>query len=380
MIRHLSERHRVTVASLARSFEEESEGRGLEAYAADILVGRVSEPWQTLKMVSRLPSSTPSSMGYFHSEELKQKIQKACEERAFDLVFVHCSSVAQYATDLEGVPKILDFGDMDSQKWLTYARVRRWPLTMGYWIEGRKLEREERRLASLFDLCTCTTLMELETLRSYRTPADTDWFPNGVDAEYFAPGDSPYDPNLICFVGRMDYYPNQQCMFDFCERIFPLVRKRRPGTKLVIIGASPSAAVRRLADRPGVSVTGSVSDVRPYVRRAALMVAPLAIARGTQNKILEAMAMGVPTVTSELAAKGLDAVPGLHLLTAREPEEYASAIERVLTDPAERDRLARSGRERVLSHHDWRNSMIRMEGIIARCMEKFHAAERRSAS
>src|SRR5207245_2136577 len=105
-------------------------------------------------------------------------------------------------------------------------------------------------------------------------------FPNGVDSDYFAPDATSYDPDALSFVGRMDYYPNQEAMFDFCASIWPRLRERRPALKLVIVGADPSPAVRRLAERPGVTVTGSVPDVRPYVRRSALMVAPLNIARG----------------------------------------------------------------------------------------------------
>ncbi len=380
MIRHLSDQHRVTVASMVRSKAEEAEGRGLQEHVKGLLVSRVSEPWQTVRMMHRLPSKNPSSMGYFYSGDLNRMIRRACDETRFDLIFTHCSSVAQYVEHIHSIPKILDFGDMDSQKWLTYAQVRRWPLSLGYRIEGRKLEREERRLASRFDVCTCTTRMELDTLRSYGAETETDWFPNGVDADYFSPGDSAYDPNLISFIGRMDYYPNQQCMLDFCDRILPSIQSQRAETRLVIVGANPSRSIRRLAERPGVSVTGSVSDVRPYVRKSALMVAPLSIARGTQNKILEAMAMGVPTVTSELAAKGVDAIPGEHLLTGASPQSYVAAILRLLENPDERHRFAEKGRERVLSHHNWHNSMLRMDAIIDGCVRRFHRAQQRPAS
>jgi hypothetical protein len=165
----------------------------------------------------------------------------------------------------------------------------------------------------------------------------------------------------------MDYYPNQECMFDFCARVLPLVQSKRPGLKLLIVGADPSPAVRRLGALPGVTVTGSVADVRPYLRRAALMVAPLHIARGTQNKILEAMAMGVPVVTSRIAAGGVDASAPEHFLAASTVDEYQVALLRIIEDPAERQRLSRAGRERMLSHHAWDRSMQRLDGIIERC-------------
>ena len=374
MIKHLSADHEVTVASLVRSREEAGEGAGLAAHCARYEMAEVSSPIQIVRMILRIPTPTPSSMGYFYSPALARRVREWLSSERFDLIFVHCSSVAQYVADVRGTPKILDFGDMDSQKWLEYSRYKPFPLSAGYWLEGRKLAREERRLAGRFDLCTATTRAEWETLEGYGTGAATDWFPNGVDSTYFAPSDEPYDRDTICFVGRMDYYPNQECMFDFCARTLPLVRVQRPGAKLIIVGADPTPAVRKLGELPGVTVTGSVADVRPHLKRSALMVAPLNIARGTQNKILEAMASGVPVVVSRVAAGGVDAVAGEHFAVGSAPEEHAQAILRILGDPAERWRLAVAGRERMLSHHAWDRSMKRLDGIIERCLRSWRDA------
>jgi glycosyltransferase involved in cell wall biosynthesis len=197
-----------------------------------------------------------------------------------------------------------------------------------------------------------------------------------VDGEFFAPSGETYDPDTIVFVGRMDYYPNQLCMFEFCANVLPRLRAKRPAVRLQIVGADPSPAVRKLGELAGVAVTGSVDDVRPYVARAALTVAPLRIARGTQNKILEAMAMGVPVICTHVAAGGVDAVPGEHLLAASTPEEMCSAILLILENRAERERLSRAGRARVLSHHVWPHSMQRLETIIERCLDSFASAYR----
>jgi polysaccharide biosynthesis protein PslH len=366
MIKHLAERHEVTVCSLVRDEQEVQEGWGLAEHCKAYVTARVREPWQSLRMVTRLPSLTPASMGYFYSAQLAREIRRCLNREAFDLIFVHCSSVAPYVVQVRGIPKILDFCDMDSQKWLQYARSKTLPLSLGYWIEGRKLMRVEKRLAKKFDVCTVATRAELETLDGYATGSVSDWFPNGVDHNYFSPDGAPYDADCLSFVGRMDYYPNQECMFEFCARTLPLIRSQRPNVKLLIVGADPSPAVLKLAERPGVTVTGSVPDVRPYVRRSALTIAPLSIARGTQNKILEAMAMGVPVVASELAAGGVDALPGQHLLTASTPQGYATAVLRVLEHPEERARLAEAGRARMLSHHQWSHSMQRLDAIIER--------------
>jgi sugar transferase (PEP-CTERM/EpsH1 system associated) len=372
MIRHLSASgHEVTVASLARSAQEADEGRGIAAHCAHYEIAEVRDLAQMARMVLRLPTPTPSSMGYFYSPILAWRVRGLLARKRYDLIFVHCSSVAQYVAGVRDIPKILDFGDMDSQKWLEYARYKPFPLSTGYWLEGKKLEREERRLARLFDLCTATTRAEWETLESYRTGVATDWFPNGVDSDYFAPSAAPYETDTICFVGRMDYYPNQECMFDFCANVLPRIQARRPQAKLIIVGADPSPAVKRLGQLPGVTVTGSVPDVRPYLQRSALMVAPLNIARGTQNKILEAMAAGVPVVTSAVAAGGVHAVPGEHFHVGNTAEECAAAVLRILEDRRERARLAAAGRSRMLSHHAWDRCMQGLDHVIERCMATF---------
>lgn len=380
MIRHLqASGHRVTVCSLVRSAAEAEEGRGIAAHCEAFHMGQVSEPLQWARMVARLPLSTPSSMGYFYSAGLARKLRELLAAQRWDLVFVHCSSVAPYVQHVQGVPKILDFGDMDSHKWLEYAHYKPWPLSLGYTLEGRKMLWAEKRLARRFDLCTATTRAEWRTLQDYATGVATDWFPNGVDAGFFSPADGGFDADTISFIGRMDYYPNQECMTRFCSQVWPLLKARRPGMQLLIVGADPAPEIRRLGELPGVTVTGSVADVRPHILKSALMVAPLAIARGTQNKILEAMAMGVPVVTSPAAAGGVDAEPERHFLVADGAQATAEAVLRIVEHPAERARLAQAGRERMLSHHAWPSSMRRLDAIIDRCVGEHAARQPRTS-
>ena len=372
MIRHLGEQgHKVTVCSLSRSPQEAAEGQGIAPHCAAFTMGPVSEPLQFARMVARLPLPEPSSMGYFYSPDLARQVRALLAGQRWDLIFVHCSSVAQYVEHVNDVPKILDFGDMDSQKWLDYAKLKPFPLSLGYRLEGLKMLAAEKRLARRFDLCTATTRAEWQTLQGYGTGAATGWFPNGVDAGYFCPDDSGHDPETVSFVGRMDYYPNIECMQRFCAQVWPLLRQARPALRLLIVGADPRPEVLALAGLPGVTVTGSVPDVRPHVRRSVVNVAPLAIARGTQNKILEAMAMGVPVVTTRLAAGGVDADADQHLLVADTPAETVAAILRIVNDPAERARLSHAGRARMLSHHAWPRSMQRLDRLIADCRAGF---------
>jgi sugar transferase (PEP-CTERM/EpsH1 system associated) len=366
IIRHLHEQgHDVTVASLARSQAELDEAEGLSRHCSGRIVEIVDDLVAWPRMVAWLPTTRPSSFGYFHSPRLQRRIDDESQRAGrWDLVFVHCSSVAPYVRDVPAAVRIIDFGDMDSQKWREYSGHKPFPLSAGYWLEAVKLERTERLLAGQFDLATCTTRAEMESLRSLGVVGPTDWFPNGVDANFFRPGEQPYESDLVSFVGRMDYFPNQQAVTSFCRDILPDLQRRRPGTRFEIVGADPSPEIRELGRLPGVTVTGSVPDVRPYVTRAALTVAPLEIARGTQNKVLESMAMGVPVVCSRQAVGGVDAIAGEHLLAYDTPGDLVDAVLRLLEDRDTRARLATAGRERVLTHHSWPASMRRVDALV----------------
>ena len=369
IIRHLSENHDVTVASMVRSRAEGRAAEPLAAYCARTVMASVSNPLQIMRTALYMPTHQPASMGYFYSGDLKRRIAHLLETVSYDLIFVHCSSVAPYVAGVTGIPKILDFGDMDSQKWLDIARYRPPPMKFIYWLEGQKLMAWEKRLAKAFDFCTVTTRGELETLQKFDPEKSPDFFPNGVDFDYFSPGDE-YEPHTISFMGRMDYYPNQQAMIQFCRDVLPSLRQRIPDIKLLIIGAEPSAEIRALANLPSVSVTGTVPDIRPLVRRCALTVAPLNIARGTQNKMLESMAMGVPVICSPTALRGVDAEDGTHLLAARSPQDYVEAIAEVIFNPARRTELSVACRQRMVARHNWSSSLRRMDGLIERCLHQ----------
>ncbi|HEX6707562.1 MAG TPA: TIGR03087 family PEP-CTERM/XrtA system glycosyltransferase [Albitalea sp.] len=369
VIRHLARDHEVSVLSLARSAEEQAEAAGIAPFCAGHRAMRVHNPLQAAKMVALLPTRTSASEAFFHSGAMQREVDRLVDERRIDFVFAHCSAVGRYVEHVQGLPKLIDYCDVDSRKWLDYVPHKPWPLSLGYRWEGSRMAAAERRLAARFDRVTVATPGEADTLAEMGVRERVDWFPNGVDFDYFQPTGEGFDPDLVTFVGRMDYFPNEQCMVEFCASTWPLLRHARPGLRLQIVGAEPTAAVRQLARLDGVTVTGSVPDVRPFVRRSALSVVPLAIARGTQNKILESMAMGVPVVASRIAAAGVDATAGEHLVAADGPAETCDAILRVLGDAALRRRLADQGRERVLSHHAWAPAMQRLDAIVQHCLD-----------
>jgi polysaccharide biosynthesis protein PslH len=371
VINHLHKNHEVTVFSLTRSKKEAEEGKGLAEFCLQYQMENITRLQSMMNMLKNLLAAAPFSMGYFYSSKLAFSVLTHLKKEKYDLIFVHCSSVAQYVEGITGIPKVLDFGDMDSQKWIEYSQKRYFPLSQIYKTEGKRLKRAEVELTEKFDYCTCTTRTELETLQEYNLNAKTGWFPNGVDLEYFSPSKEPYLPDTLCFIGRMDYYPNIECMKDFCRNTLPLIKNKRPGVKLSIIGADPSRAIRKLKEIPGVEVTGSVPDVRPHVQRCAVNIAPLNIARGTQNKILEAMAMGIPVVASLPASVGIDAVAGEHFLLGRNYSDFAGGVVQLLSDSQERRRFSEAGRNRMETHHNWMRSMGMMEDIINNCLETY---------
>lgn len=370
MIAHLHQHHEVTVASLTETKQEREEMEGIEPYCNNYISRHINKSLAWLRAAICLITTIPSSMGYFYSSKLKNHIQYLIKKNKYDLILVHCSSVAHFVLPATNTTKILDFCDMDSQKWLIYAKHKPFPLSLIYWLEGIKLQRAEKKLAALFDSSSVATAAELETLNNLSENILGFSFPNGVDTDYFAPSESAYDPNTICFMGKMNYYPNEKCMLEFCKSVFPQLKEKYPLLKLCIIGSNPTKKIKALAKSDGIEVTGRVDDVRSYVQSAALSVVPLTIARGTQNKILESMAMGVPVVCSKVASRGIDAVPGEHVLVANQPKEYVACISRLLDQPAERKRFAQAARARMLSHHSWAYAMREMDVNLARCLRK----------
>jgi sugar transferase (PEP-CTERM/EpsH1 system associated) len=367
MIRHLSKKHSVVVASLAHTEEELEQGVGLEQHCQATIAEVVPSSSRWLRASGKLASKAPSSAAYFWSPRLDRRIREAWSTQKFDAVMVHCAFVAQYAMQLQGAFRILDFGDMDSAKWFDYAQFRGFPLSLGYKIEALKLRRFEREAARSFDRCTVTTNGEWEEYQTMGVPTPCSVLPNGVDAEYFHPSSSSprsSEAPVIVFLGRMDYFPNIDGISEFARNIFPHIRTSIPNAELRIVGSNPSANVRSLEQLRGVMVTGHVPDVRPYLAEATVAIAPLRLARGTQNKVLECMAAGVPVVSSPQAARGIQAIPGDHLLVAEDALSFASQVVEVIRNTELRSRLAALGRRQVLSTHSWAASMKLLDELL----------------
>ena len=365
MIRHLSENHRVTVVTVAHSPEEVDAGADLRKYCANLLYDVIPSPVRWARAAAVLPSNRPSSVEYFRSSKLMGEVTRYARQQAFDRVIVHCAFAAQYAEPIAAPLRIMDFGDLDSGKWLDYARERSFPASAAYSYEAKRLRRYELRLANEFNLCTFTAPGELEEFRGLAPNVTSELISNGVDAAFFRLRKPRRErPPVIAFLGRMDYFPNVKGTIWFADKVFPLIQKRRPDAVFRIVGSNPIGSITSLTRNPGVKVTGSVPDVRTFMDDVAVSVVPLTLARGTQNKMLECMAMGVPVVTTPQAGRGVKASVERDYLVASNPEEFASAVCRIIDDAELEHQLATSGRSQVELAHNWANSMTTLDRLL----------------
>jgi sugar transferase (PEP-CTERM/EpsH1 system associated) len=275
------------------------------------------------------------------------------------------SSLAPYLRlpALRGVPAVIDLVDVDSQKWFDYAAVSRGPAAWLYRHEGHGLRAVERALAGWANAVTVVSAAEATLYQQFCPGFPAHVATNGVDLDYFRPDPGPEEPACV-FVGALDYRPNVEGIGWFCREVWPALRRARPKITLYVVGRRPAPAVRRLATLPGVELVGPVPDVRRYVARAAVVVVPLHLARGVQNKVLEALAMGKATLASPPSLAGLAVRPGTHVLAAATPQEWVESAVRLLDDPALRQRLGTEGRRYVEEKACWDRCLQPFETLL----------------
>lgn len=357
VLRYLSARADVDLACLADeevSRESRDELQRLCQRVAIVPLGARQRWWRALAAVLRGRSATE---GLFHSSKLQQVLHDWADRTQYDAVLALCSSMAPYfdKLPLRGAKRIVDLVDVDSQKWADYADNARGPAAALFRLEARRVRKLEGRLAQACAALTVVSTAEAELLRSFAHEATVVAVVNGVDLETFRPGpvrDATRAAECV-FVGALDYRANVDGITWFCREVWPQVHAKHPDLVLRLVGRRPTAAVRRLSMLPQVQVIGDVAEVVSHLHRARLAVVPLRVARGIQNKVLEAMAAVTPVIASPQALEGLNLVPTEHAYEADTPEQWESAISRLLTSPDECERLATAGRDYVCQHHRW---------------------------
>lgn len=311
----------------------------------------------------------PLTLAFFDSEELRRRVEELARSERFDVVVAYSSAMAPYAAPFTGVPSVLDMVDVDSAKWAQYSRFARRPMRPVYALEARRLRAYEAEVAQRFDRVILATANEARQLRELAPGAKVVAVPNGVDFNYFRQLDLPKSTSpVLVFTGQMDYFANVDGVVFFAREVFPRLRLRFPDLEFIVVGRSPAPAVRALGEIPGVVVTGAVGDVRPFLARAWAFVAPLRIAQGVQNKVLEAMAMGLPVVCSERVLAGIAEGGFRHgrdLLAASGAEELGNCLASLLEDAAMRERLADCARQLLGAAYRWGANLEKFEEQLA---------------
>lgn len=365
-IRALSRRHRVHL--LALSDDPSPRFGALAEMCEHVEVFPFSRAGGKARSLLGTLGKRPLTLAFFHSRALKARIAALAAERRFDVAVAYSSGVAPYVEMLPDTHRVLDMVDVDSAKWAQYARFAPMLKRPIYALEARRLRAYEAEVSRRFDRVVLATANEQAQLLAFAPDARVTTIPNGVDFDFFRPFDLPKSkhPTLV-FTGQMDYFANVDGIVHFARAVMPRLRARLPELELLVVGRSPSADVRALGELPGVHVTGAVGDVRPFLARAWGFVAPLRIAQGVQNKVLEAMASELPVVATDRVLAGLAEGrfrAGEDLLAADDDDEMEEAVFTLATDAGLRARLAASARRRLDAAYDWEDNLRRFEQLL----------------
>lgn len=365
-LRALAARHEVDLFTLADDPRDMAHQAALEELCRHVTIARVIPKLARLRSMPYLLSRTPLTIPYFYSSALRTQVDAAVAKGGYDRIFVYCSAMAQYVPWEASIPVVMDLVDVDSDKWTQYATRTGFPFSTIYRKEGRDLRAYEREVSEKSACVVVTTEREAQLARDVAPAARVHVVSVGVDTGYFAPAPAiaqPREPAVI-FTGDMSYFPNQEGVTYFTRDILPILRRHIPNVRFLIVGRNPSRQVEALQDVHGVEVTGAVPDVRPFLAQASVAVAPLRIAAGVQNKILEAMSCGLPVVATERASQGLRTSVAELVGLGNTPEAFANCVVRLFREPAHARDLGLEGRRRVAAEYSWEACLRQLVRLV----------------
>ena len=367
LLKHLCQQHRVFLGTFVDDPADEAYVDTVRAICPDLHVARLDPRAARLRSLSGLLTHQALGLRYYQNERLQDWVKQTLAANKMAATIIFSSVMAQYVSGTSGgilPPMLVDFVDVDSAKWMQYAASHKWPLSWLYRREGERLLAYERAVAARAPHSFFVTENESALFRNMAPESANrvGVISNGVDADYFSPDAACASPFAgsgvhpeqipLVFTGAMDYWPNIDAVTWFVQHILPVLRQAWPQLRFYIVGRSPSPAVLALASS-AVVVTGTVPDVRPFLQHAAVVVAPLRVARGIQNKILEAMAMARPVVASQSCVEAIDARPGEELVSAADAADFVREIDALLKAPDRAAAMGQSGRQRVLQSYSW---------------------------
>ncbi len=331
--------------------------------------------------VEALLTGQPVSVCSFGSGAMQDWVDRLLATGRISHIFCFSGQMAQYVPDRFDGEFIMDFVDVDSAKFESYASEGN-PFMR--WInvrEGRLLGAFERNVALRADASLLVSEPEAKLFSTRTGAGNIIALGNGIDTHFYDPAAKfktlhPVFPDpLIVFTGQMDYRPNVEAVTGFAMQAMPIIRGRHPDASFAIVGRNPTQAVSDLSMLPGVQVTGAVDDVRTWLAAADVVVAPLRIARGIQNKVLEAMAMARPVVASEAAAEGIDAEAGVHFYVETDVIAEAERVSALLDEPQQALKTGVAARAHVVRQYGWETRLAPLAHLIGHLPEQAEAAE-----
>lgn len=363
LVKRLAKRHDIYLFCLSDQPTRAADEEHLRSFCKHLQVVHIPRWRIVLRMFTAFFSRLPFQVSYFHHRHAQRAMDRVIDEFRPDHVLCQLVRTTEYVRRRYNLGKTLDYMDTLSKGMERRAGSAPFPVRYFLKAETRRLIHYENLMFDLFDHQVIISAQDRDLL--YHPLRDhVAVVPNGVDTTYFAPQDTPKTHDLL-FTGNMNYPPNIDSVLFLVHQVLPLVHAHRPGTTLLIAGVDPDHRVRDLAARnPAVTVSGWVKDIRSSYASARIFVAPMQIGTGLQNKLLEAMAMGMPCVTSDLANNAVGARPGEAILIGHEPEEYAAHILRLLDHPAERKRLAQTALRFVQHAFDWDLAAKRLDDLM----------------
>ncbi|MCG5537250.1 TIGR03087 family PEP-CTERM/XrtA system glycosyltransferase [Halorhodospira sp. 9622] len=371
LLRHLAERHRVHLGTFIDDPADWDLVPAVRRLCASLCVRSLPPARVRFRALTGLLNGEPLTLPWYRDRYLRRWVRQTLDGHWIRAAVAFSSTMGQYLPPRSsGVLRVVDFVDVDSDKWRQYAEHQRGAMAAVYRRESRRLFEYERALAGSADACLFVSEQEVATFRSLvpECANRVHAVANGVDAHYFDPehaGPCPYAEGrpVLVFTGAMDYWPNVDAVGWFADEVLPRLRREWPGLVFAVVGSRPSAPVRALAQRPGVLVTGGVPDIRPWMAHADVVVAPLRLARGVQNKVLEAMAMARPVVATPQALEGIRARPGVEVAAAEaEAEAFAAAVTARLGGGA--GLMGQAARRRILSDYSWAGSLAAVDRLV----------------
>ncbi len=370
-LKHFSARHQVYLGTFVDDPEDWRHVKAIEAYCAETCVLPLDPRWSKLRSLTGLLRGQPLTLPYYADPRMIRWTAGKVAQRDIDAVLVFSSAMAQFVDPGWTVPKFIDFVDVDSDKWHQYADSKPPWSAWIYRREGVKLLAYDRWVAQVFDRSLFVSRAEARLFQSLvpEVAAKVSAIENGVDLAYFRGGreyPNPYSPGeqVFVFTGAMDYWANVDAVRWFADHVFPEILRHHVEARFYIVGARPSDTVRSLGRREGVVVTGSVPDIRPYLFHARMSVAPLRIARGIQNKVLEALAMGKPVLATPMAMDGLEIATDLAVQVEEDPAGMAECARRALRDRSYFPRYVEANRSFVEMRYSWDRNLAQLDALL----------------